>query len=177
MPIVYENPKDNPKREAKLREYLDFLATSNNLDKSGYEAYFFIGKFCTTNLTTTEQEIFLETKVVQMFIRTLESLFEKREEFKFDESTNVEVGDAPKSDEINFKESIFSYTLFSFNILCKDLVRDYVIRYRVVPVNLNLLFVRGIPQTWPDLPWMPIIWNDLASRFFEDLLEDYLRIF
>jgi hypothetical protein len=148
--IKYENPKNNPNREVKLKEYLDFLSTSKEdlIDsKSAYEAFFFIGKFCTTNLTTTEQEIFLETKVVQMFIRTLESLFEKREEFKFDESTNVEVGDAPKSDEINFKESIFSYTLFSFNILCKDLVRDYVICYRVVPVNLNPLFVRGILQT------------------------------
>ena len=124
--IKYENPSDNPNREAKLKEYLGFLSTSKDLinSQSAYEAFFFIGKFLTKNLTTTAKEMFLETEVVQMFIRTLQSLFEKREELKFDESASVEVGNAPKSDESNFKESIFSYTLSSFNILCKDLVRD-----------------------------------------------------
>jgi hypothetical protein len=119
---------DNANREAKLKEYLDFLSTSQDLinSQSAYEAFFFIGKFCTTIDLTTTKEIFLETKVVQMFIRTLQSLFEKREKLNFDESANVEVGNAPKSDESNFKESIFSYTLNSFNILCKDLVRDFI---------------------------------------------------
>ena len=151
--IKYEMSSDNPKREAKLKEYLDFLLTSKDLinSQSAYEAFFFIGKFCTINLTTTAQEMFLETKVVQMFIRTLERLFEKREELKFDESASVEVGDAPKSDESNFKESIFSYTLSSFNILCKDLVSD-VISYRVVRVNVYtpLPPPPHCPRTWQD---------------------------
>jgi len=126
--IKYEMSSDNANREAKLKEYLDFLSTSQDLinSQSAYEAFFFIGKFCTTIDLTTTKEIFLETKVVQMFIRTLQSLFEKREKLNFDESANVEVGNAPKSDESNFKESIFSYTLNSFNILCKDLVRDFI---------------------------------------------------
>ena len=124
--IKYEMSSDNANREAKLIEYLGFLSTSEDLinSQSAYEAFFFIGKFCTIKLTETAQQMFLETKCVQMFIRTLQSLFEKRGELKFDESASVEVGNAPKSDESNFKESIFSYTLSSFNILCKDLVRD-----------------------------------------------------
>jgi hypothetical protein len=121
MPIVYENPKDNPKREAKLREYLDFLATSNNLDKSGYEAFFFIGKFC-KYLKTNEWEIFLEKKAAQILTKTLESLSEKRYELKFESETNIEIGDKPKFDEKDFRESIFSYILFVINILCKDVV-------------------------------------------------------
>jgi len=122
MTIEYENPKENPNREAKSKEYLDFLAAkSNNLDESGYEAFFFIGKFC-KHLKPNELEIFLEKKAAQILTKTLESLFEKRHELKFENDTNIEVGDKPKFDEKNFKESIFSYILYSINILCKDAV-------------------------------------------------------
>jgi hypothetical protein len=126
--IEYVNPKGNPKREAKLKEYLEFLPTSKDLidSKSSYEAFFFIGRFCKYMpiKDTNEWKIFLEKNAPQIFIKTLKSLFEKREELKFDDdSANIEVGEMPKSDEKDFKESIFSYTLYSFNILCKDLVR------------------------------------------------------
>ena len=124
--IEYVNPKDNPNREAKLKEYLEFLSTSKDLvdSKSSYEAFFFIGRFCkyTPMKNTAEWNLFLEKNAPQIFIKTLKSLFEKRKELKFD-SANIEVGEKPKSDEKDFKESIFSYTLYSFNILCKDLVR------------------------------------------------------
>jgi hypothetical protein len=130
MPIEYENPKDNPKREAKLRQYLDFLAKSNNLDKSGYEAFFFIGIFC-KHLKTNEWEIFLEKKAAQIFTKTLESLSEKRYELKFDDSeTNIEVGDKPKFDEKDFRESILSYIVYTLNILCSDVVsKKFKIKY------------------------------------------------
>jgi hypothetical protein len=131
MTIEYENPSDNPNREAKLREYLDFLATSNSLDESGYEAHFFIGKFC-KYLKTNEREIFLEKNAVQIFKKTLASLFEKRHELKFDTDTNIEIGDKPKFDEKDFKESMFSYILYVINILCKDVVsikKDFELSY------------------------------------------------
>ena len=119
--IEYENPKDNPNRETKLKEYLDLLSSSDNLigSQSSYEAFFYIGKFCQY---MTKWKTFLENNAPQIFIKTLKSLYEKREELKFD-SANIEVGEKPKSDEKDFKESIFSYTLYSINILCKDLVR------------------------------------------------------
>ena len=123
--IRYENPKNNPNRETKLKEYLDLLSSSDNLigSQSSYEAFFYIGKFC-RGLQANEWAIFLEKKVAQIFIRTLESLYEKRDELKFDNcETSIEIGDAPTSDEKYFKESIFAYTLYSINILCKDLVR------------------------------------------------------
>jgi hypothetical protein len=123
--IEYQNPKDNPNRETKLKEYLDLLSSSDNLigSQSSYEAFFYIGKFCRC-LLANECAIFLEKKAAQIFIRTLESLYEKRDELKFDDSeTSIEIGDAPTSDEKCFKESIFSDTLYSINILCKDLVR------------------------------------------------------
>ena len=121
--IEYQNPKDHPNRETKLKEYLDLLSSSDNLigSQSSYEAFFYIGKFCRC-LQANEWAIFLEKKAAQIFIRTLESLYEKRDELKFD-SAAIEVGEKPKSDEKDFKESIFSYTLYSINILCKDLVR------------------------------------------------------
>ena len=121
MTIEYENPSNNPNREAKLKEYLDFLAKSNNLDQSGYEAYFFIGIFC-KYLKTSEREIFLEKKAAQILTKTLESLSEKRHELKFESETNIEIGEKPKFDEKDFRESIFSYILYTINILCKDVV-------------------------------------------------------
>jgi hypothetical protein len=122
MTIEYENPKENPNREAKSKEYLDFLAAkSNNLDESGYEAFFFIGKFC-KHLKQNEWDIFLKNNAAQILTKTIESLFEKRHALKFDSETNIEIGDKPKFDEKNFRESIFSYILYSINILCKDAV-------------------------------------------------------
>jgi hypothetical protein len=46
--IEYQNPKDHPNRETKLKEYLDLLLLSNNLigSQSSHEAFFYIGKFC-----------------------------------------------------------------------------------------------------------------------------------
>ena len=119
MSIENENPSDNPNKEAKLKEYLDFLAKSNNLDESSYEAYFFIGKFC-KYLKPNEWDIFLKNNAAQIFAQTLESLSEKRHALKFETDTNIEVGDKPKFDEKDFKESIFSYVLYSLNILCKE---------------------------------------------------------
>ena len=129
--IAYENPKDNPNGEAKLKEYLEFLSTSEDLinSQSSYEAFFFIGRFC---LYATEWKIFLEKNRPQIFIKTLKSLYEEREDLNFD-SANIEVGEKPKSDEKDFKESIFSYALFSFNILCKDLVRcEFFFTFRYI---------------------------------------------
>ena len=131
MSIENENPSDNPNKEAKLKEYLDFLgAKSSNLDESGYEAYFFIGKFC-KYLKPNEWDIFLKNNAAQIFAQTLESLSEKRHALKFENDTNIEVGDKPKFDEKNFKESIFSYVLYSINILCKNVVslKQIKIRY------------------------------------------------
>ena len=123
--IAYEDPTDNPNGEAKLKEYLEFLSKSEDLinSQSSYEAFFYIGKFCRC-LQANEWAIFLEKKAAQIFIRTLESLYEKRDELKFvDSETSIEIGEGPTSDEKCFIESIFSYTLYSINILCKDLVR------------------------------------------------------
>ena len=120
MTIEYENPKENPNREAKLKEYLDVLVVkSNNLDESGYEAFFFIGKFC-KYLKPNEWDIFLEKKGAQILTQALDSLSEKRHELKFENDTNIEVGDKPKFDEKNFKESIFSYIIYTINILCRE---------------------------------------------------------
>jgi len=130
MTIEYENPKENPNREAKLKEYLDFLAAkSNHLDESGYEAFFFIGKFC-KYLKPNEWDIFLEKKGAQILTQALDSLSEKRHELKFVSETNIEVGDKPKFDEKNYRESIFSYILYSINILCKDVVSLKYIKIR-----------------------------------------------
>jgi len=97
--------------------------------QSSYEAFFFIGRFC---LYATEWKIFLEKNRPQIFIKTLKSLYEEREDLNFD-SANIEVGEKPKSDEKDFKESIFSYALFSFNILCKDLVRcEFFFTFRYI---------------------------------------------
>ena len=120
MTIEYENPSDNPNREAKLKEYLDFLGTkSNNLDESGYEAFFFIALFC-RHRKPNELEIFFKNNAAQILAKTLESLYEKRHALKFDSETNIEIGDKPKFDEKDFKESIFSYIIYTINILCRE---------------------------------------------------------
>jgi hypothetical protein len=106
-----------------LREYLDFLATKTNFinEQSIYEAFFYIGKAC-FYYKETELDIYLEKNAAQIFTKTLASLYEKREELKFNSETNIETGDEPNGFK-DFKESIFSYILFSMNILCKNLVR------------------------------------------------------
>ena len=124
--IKYENPKNNPNRAAKLKKYLDFLASRKDFfnDKSSYEAFFYVGKSC-YHYEKNELDIFLEMNAAQIFTKSLESLYEKREELKFNSETKIETGNEPNgSDDVkDIKESIFSYTLSSIGILCKDLVR------------------------------------------------------
>jgi hypothetical protein len=104
-----------------VREYLEFLAKNDQLDKSSYEAYFFMGIIC-KHLKTIEHWIFLRNNAAQIFTKTLVSLSEKKHELKFESETNIEISNKPKFDEKNFKESIFSYILYKINILCKDVV-------------------------------------------------------
>ena len=40
MTLKYEDPKDNPKREELLINYIDYLKSKNDLNKTRYEAYF-----------------------------------------------------------------------------------------------------------------------------------------
>ena len=104
-----------------VKEYLDFLAKNDTLDKSSYETFFFMGIIC-KHLKTSENGIFLRNNAAQILTKTLASLSEKKHELKFDTETNIEISNKPKFDEKNFKESIFSYILYKINILCKDLV-------------------------------------------------------
>ena len=122
--IKYENPKKYPAaKAAKLKEYLDFLAS---LDKSCYEAFFYIGKYCYyIDYKNEELAIFLKNNAAQIFTKALKSLYEKRGELKFNSETNIETGSEPNAriDVKDIKERIFSYIIYSINILCKDLVR------------------------------------------------------
>ena len=128
--INYENPKEYPAaKAAKLKEYLVFLASRKDLiaDKSSYEAFFYIGIFC-KYIDFKDEEymaIFLKNNTAQIFTKALKSLYEKRGELKFNTETNIETGSAPNAsiDVKDIKESIFSYILYSINILSKDLVR------------------------------------------------------
>ena len=47
---------------------------------------------------------------------------EQEDEEEQQEQTNEKVQENIQTDEKNFKESIFSYILYTINILCKDLV-------------------------------------------------------
>ena len=121
--ITYENPKNDPNRAAKLKEYLDFLASR---DKSCYEAFFYIGKYCYyTDYNNEELAIFLKNNAAQIFTKALKSLYEKRGELKFNSETKIETGSEPNAsiDVKDIKESIFSYIIYSINILSRDLVR------------------------------------------------------
>ena len=124
--IKYENPKKNPNRAAKLKEYLDLLASRNDLiaDKSSYEALFYVGKSC-YYYQENELAMFLEKNVAQILTKTLKSLFEKRGELNFNSEKSIETGSKPNAsiDVKDIKESIFSYIIYSINILSKDLVR------------------------------------------------------
>ncbi len=131
--IKYENPKNDPfseskkiTRAAKLKEYLDLLASRNDLiaDKSSYEAFFYVGKSC-YYYQENELGTFLEKNVAQIFTKTLKSLFEKRGELNFISETSIETGSEPNAsiDVKDLKESIFSYIIYSINIISKDLVR------------------------------------------------------
>ena len=127
--ITYENPKNDPNRAAKLKEYLDFLASRDDLlaDKSCYEAFFYIGIFCKYIDFRNEDymAIFLEKNTAQIFTKALKSLYEKRGELKFNSETKIETGSEPNAsiDVKDIKESIFSYIISSINILSRDLVR------------------------------------------------------
>ena len=128
--IKYENPKEYPAaKAAKLKEYLVSLASRDDLiaDKSCYEAFFYIGIFC-KYIDYKDKEymaIFLENNTAQIFTKALKSLYEKRGELKFNTETNIETGSAPNAsiDVKDIKESIFSYIIYSINILSSDLVR------------------------------------------------------
>jgi hypothetical protein len=126
--IKYENSKNDPseRSEAKLKEYLDLLASSNDLiaDKSSYEAFAYIGQSC-SNYQKNELALFVEKNVAQIFTKTLANLFEQRGELNFNSESSKETDSEPnKSDDVkDTRESIFSYTLYSMNSLCRDLVR------------------------------------------------------
>ena len=80
----------------------------------------------------------MEKKAAQILTKTLESLSEKRHELKFESETNIEIGEKPKFDEKDFRESIFSYILYTINILCNDVVsKKFKIKYFPV-ADLNL---------------------------------------
>ena len=134
--IKYENPKEYPAKEAKLKEYLVSLASRDDFiaDKSSYEAFFYIGIFCKYIDFRNEDyvAIFLEKnqiskrfKYLEIFTKALKSLYEKRGEFKFNSETSIETGKEPNAsiDVKDIKESIFSYIIYSINILSRDLVR------------------------------------------------------
>ena len=125
--IKYENPKEYPAKEAKLKEYLVSLASRDDFiaDKSSYEAFFYIGKFCYYMKDKEYMAIFLENNTAQIFTKALKSLYEKRGELKFNSETNIETGSEPNAsiDVKDIKESIFSYIIYSINILSRDLVR------------------------------------------------------
>ena len=128
--IKYENPKDNPAaKAAKLKEYLDLLASRDDFiaDKSSYEAFFYIGIFCyyTDYKKEDYTAIFLEKNAARIFTKALKSIYEKRGELKFNSETNIETGNAPNAsiDVKDIKESIFSYIIYSINILSRDMVR------------------------------------------------------
>ncbi len=130
--IKYENSKNDPNNETKritreeLSEYLDLLASSNDLiaSKSSYEAFVCIGQSC-SNYKKNELALFLEKNVAQIFTKTLASLFEQRGELNFNSESSKETDSEPnKSHDVKaIRESIFSYTLYSMNSLCRDLVR------------------------------------------------------
>ena len=116
MTLKYEDPKDNPKRVDLLINYIDYLKSKNDLNKTRYEAYFYIAKLCSLIPTLNEIKIFLEKKIFQIFIQKLKSLYEKVETIDFNGKTIEE--DEPKLDK-DFKESVFVYILYSINILNK----------------------------------------------------------
>jgi len=128
--IKYENPKDNPAaKAAKLIEYLDLLASRDDFiaDKSSYEAFFYIGIFCKYIDFSKEDftAIFLKKNAAQIFTKALKSLYLERGELKFNSETNIETGSEPNAsiDVKDIKESIFSYIIYSINILSRDMVR------------------------------------------------------
>ena len=112
----YANPIDNPNKEDLLKTYIDYLKSNNVLNKTSYEAYFYIAKLCSLEPTQSETKILLEKKAFKIFIQELKSLYEKVETIDFN-GKSIEKDD-PKLDK-DFKESIFVYVLYSINILNK----------------------------------------------------------
>ena len=128
MTLKYEDPKDNPKRVDLLINYIDYLISKNDLNKTRYEAYFYIAKLCSLIPTLNEIKIFLEKKIFQIFIQELKSLYEKVETIDFNGKTIEE--DEPKLDK-DFKESIFVYILYSINILNKHSKVIFYVNYNI----------------------------------------------
>ena len=118
MTLKYEDPKDNPKRVDLLINYIDYLKSKNDLNKTRYEAYFYIAKLCSLIPTLNEIKIFLEKKIFQIFIQELKSLYEVSKVETIDFNGKTIEKDEPKLDK-DFKESIFVYILYSINILNK----------------------------------------------------------
>ena len=119
MTLKYEDPKDNPKREELLINYIDYLKSNNDLNKTRYEAFFYIAKLCSLIPTQNEYDILLENRnVFHIFIQALKSLYEKWETLDFKSNKTIEK-DEPKLDK-NFKESVCVYILYSINILNKN---------------------------------------------------------
>ena len=117
MTIEYANPMDNPNKENLLKSYIDYLLKPNNdLNKTRYEAYFYIAKLCSLEPTQSETKIFLEKKAFKIFIQILEFLYKNVTLIDFN-GKKIEK-DEPKLDK-DFKESIFVYVLYSINILNK----------------------------------------------------------
>ena len=112
----YANPIDNPNKEDLLKTYIDYLKSNNVLNKTSYEAYFYIAKLCSLEPTQSETKIFLEKKAFKIFIQILEFLYKNVTLIDFN-GKKIEK-DEPKLDK-DFKESIFVYVLYSINILNK----------------------------------------------------------
>jgi len=124
MSIKFENPWQNPNREAKLDEYLAYLESltksSDLLERRcSYEAFFLIGKTCSLTPSSNELDIFLERKLARTFVKTLKYLYEIWQTLNLNNdgrnAINIEL-DEPVGKGC-FKESIFCYILYSINIL------------------------------------------------------------
>ena len=130
MTLKYEDPKDNPKRVDLLINYIDFLKSKNDLNKTRYEAYFYIAKLCSLIPTLNEIKIFLEKKIFQIFIQELKSLYEVSKVETIDFNGKTIEKDEPKLDK-DFKESIFVYILYSINILNKHSKVIFYVNYNI----------------------------------------------
>ena len=124
MSIIFENPWQNPNREAKLEEYLVYLEpltkSSDLLERRcSYEAFFLIGKTCSIKPSSNELNIFLERRLAHTFVKTLKYLYEIWPTLNLNNdgrtAINIELNE-PVGKRY-FKESIFCYILYSINIL------------------------------------------------------------
>ena len=100
--------------------------------------FFYVGKAC-CYYKDEELAIFLEKNAAQIFTKTLTKLYEERGKLNFDSETKIETGNEPNGniDDKDIKKSIFSYILYSINILCKDLVRFENIIFLTLNIREN----------------------------------------